>query len=475
METIEKINFESPKQKDDQSVISNSVQNSSMISQNKFRKIFSGRKGKIAFAVIIILIAFFTLVTVQSLALYNSVKATYAQAGAAINAVKKQNVALASDELAKTKEKLNLTQKSLHSMVYLKFIPIASWYYNDADHLISAGFYGLEGATILLDSVEPYADLLGLKGQGSFVGGTAEQRIETAIKTMGKITPNIDKIADKLSLAQKEIDQVNPSHYPVIGPGKKVRSGLEKLRSMSDQSVALINSARPLIKILPNLLGEPDEKKYLILFQNDKELRPTGGFLTAYSIFRLDSGVIHVDRSSDIYNLDDTISGKQVAPEVIQKYLEVRNLNLRDVNLSPDFKVSMDAFTKLYDRSSAKAEVDGIIAVDTQALVAAMNILGDIQAAGRTFTTKEDSRCGGCPQVIYELEDYSSRPVGYIRTERKDLIGELMYAILNKAFSSSPKLYWGPLFQTMLANVREAHSIRPAALKASRPALASLL
>ncbi|OGH11545.1 MAG: hypothetical protein A3B38_01925 [Candidatus Levybacteria bacterium RIFCSPLOWO2_01_FULL_36_13] len=457
METIEKINFESPKQKDDQSVISNSVQNSSMISQNKFRKIFSGRKGKIAFAVIIILIAFFTLVTVQSLALYNSVKATYAQAGAAINAVKKQNVALASDELAKTKEKLNLTQKSLHSMVYLKFIPIASWYYNDADHLISAGFYGLEGATILLDSVEPYADLLGLKGQGSFVGGTAEQRIETAIKTMGKITPNIDKIADKLSLAQKEIDQVNPSHYPVIGPGKKVRSGLEKLRSMSDQSVALINSARPLIKILPNLLGEPDEKKYLILFQNDKELRPTGGFLTAYSIFRLDSGVIHVDRSSDIYNLDDTISGKQVAPEVIQKYLEVRNLNLRDVNLSPDFKVSMDAFTKLYDRSSAKAEVDGIIAVDTQALVAAMNILGDIQAAGRTFTTKEDSRCGGCPQVIYELEDYSSRPVGYIRTERKDLIGELMYAILNKAFSSSPKLYWGPLFQTMLTQMSEKH------------------
>src|SRR3989344_766419 len=86
-----------------------------------------------------------------------------------------------------------------------------------------------------------------------------------------------------------------------------------------------------------------------------------------------------------------------------------------------------------------------------------MNILGDIQAAGRTFTTKEDSRCGGCPQVIYELEDYSSRPVGYIRTERKDLIGELMYAILNKAFSSSPMLYWGPLFQTMLTQMSEKH------------------
>lgn len=457
METIEKINFEALKQNNDSDVLTNNSSNPSMVTKKRFRNVFRGGGGKITLVVIVVLIAFFALVTVQGLAVYNSVKVTYAQASAAINAVKKQNVSLASQELAKTKEELTTTQKNLHAMVYLKFIPIASWYYNDADHLINAGFYGLDGATILLGSVEPYADLLGLKGQGSFVGGTAEQRIETAIKTMGKITPNIDKIADKLSLAQKEVDQVNPSHYPAIGPGKKVRSGLEKLRTMADQSVTLINSSRPLIKILPNLLGEPDEKKYLILFQNDKELRPTGGFLTAYSIFRLDSGVIHVDRSSDIYNLDDTISGKQAAPEVIQKYLEVKSLNLRDVNLSPDFKVSMDAFTKLYDRAGAKAKVDGIIAVDTQALVAAMNILGDIQAAGKTFTTKEDPRCGGCPQVIYELEDYSSRPVGYVRTERKDLIGELMYAILNKAFSSSPKIYWGPLFQAMLTQMSEKH------------------
>lgn len=428
-----------------------------MTFKQRIRKTFGSRHGRVALAVVVVLFLFFVLVTIQSLAVYASVKATYAQALKAQDALKQQNVTLASDELAKTKAKLVDTQNSLHAMVYLKFIPIASWYYNDADHLVNAGFHGLDGAAILVDSIEPYADLLGLKGQGSFTGGTAEKRIETAIRTMGKITPNIDKIADQLSLAQKEIDQVNPGHYPAIGPGKKVRTGLESLRTMADQGVTLINSSRPLIKILPNLLGEPDEKKYLILFQNDKELRPTGGFLTAYSVFRLDSGVIHVDRSSDIYNLDDTVSGKQPAPEVIQKYLEVRNLNLRDVNLSPDFKVSMDEFTKMYNRAGGKVEVDGIIAVDTQALVAAMNILGDVQAAGRTFTTKPDPRCGGCPQVIYELEDYSSRPVGYVRAERKDLIGELMYAILNKAFSSSPKLYWGPLMQTMLTQMSEKH------------------
>jgi len=68
------------------------------------------------------------------------------------------------------------------------------------------------------------------------------------------------------------------------------------------------------------VVGEPTEKKYLIIFQNDKELRPTGGFITAYAVFRLDSGVIHVDTSSDIYSLDATISNKPVAPAPILKY-----------------------------------------------------------------------------------------------------------------------------------------------------------
>jgi len=33
----------------------------------------------------------------------------------------------------------------------------------------------------------------------------------------------------------------------------------------------------------------------------------------------------------------------------------------------------------------------------------------------------------------------------------------LMYAIMSKAFSSSPKLYWGPLFQTMLSEMNQKH------------------
>jgi len=87
--------------------------------------------------------------------------------------------------------------------------------------LTNAGEHGLNAATLLVNSIAPYADLLGLKGQGSFVGGTAQQRIETAVKTIGKITPNIDSIASELALVRSEIDKVDPNHYPPIGVGKK--------------------------------------------------------------------------------------------------------------------------------------------------------------------------------------------------------------------------------------------------------------
>jgi hypothetical protein len=41
------------------------------------------------------------------------------------------------------------------------------------------------------------------------------------------------------------------------------------------------------LKKLPEILGKNQEKTYLLLFQNDKELRATGGFLTAYAVFKI--------------------------------------------------------------------------------------------------------------------------------------------------------------------------------------------
>lgn len=408
--------------------------------------------------IIALLVIAIITIAVPAFKTYSSATTTYTQVKKVIDAVKKQNVEVASTELAKTKKELARTQKDLQAMSYLQFIPLINNYYNDTSHLMKGGEHGLNAATILVDSVKPYADVLGLKGQGSFVLGSAEQRIQTAVRTMGKITPRIDDIAKELVLAQKEIDAVDPNHYPGILGGEKIKQNLLLLRKVTDEGVVFVNEARPLIKVLPALLGESSEKKYLVLFQNDKELRATGGFITAYVVFRIEKGIIRVDRSEDIYALDDLVPNKPKAPDAILKYLpKVTRLNLRDSNISPDYVTSMRTFNDMYERARGQSKIDGIIAVDTHVLVSIIKVLDDeVVAGGITFTSKIDKRCD-CPQAIYALEDNISRPVNYIKKERKGLLGDLLYAIMQKSLKSSPKLYWGPLIQTLITETAEKH------------------
>ncbi|HSD98668.1 MAG TPA: DUF4012 domain-containing protein [Patescibacteria group bacterium] len=417
-----------------------------------------GKKSSIALGLVAFVILFVVFgIIVPGIAALAQAQKTYAVAKLAIAAIKQENIEDASNQLNALKPELLKTQQQVKNMGYLAFVPLVNFYYNDALHLVNAGVYGLNAGQILVDSIKPYADVLGLKGAHSFVGGSAQDRIQTAVSTMSKVTPKIDEIGQQLTLVQKEIDQVNPAHYPAFFGLGKVQTSLKDVRTGVDEATVFVTQAKPLIKVLPELLGEPKETKYLVIFQNDGELRPTGGFMTFYAIFRLEHGVIHVDSSNDIYNLDATIRSKPASPRIIATYLPKEPLwNLRDTNLSPDFKKSMDDFNKLYKTAGGYVPVNGIIAIDTHVLVSIMNILGDITVDGETFTTKIVPACN-CAQVVYALEQQSDTPVDYIKANRKGIVGDLLYAIMQKAFASSPKLYWGKLFQTFLSEVNQKH------------------
>jgi hypothetical protein len=428
------------------------------VSMKKRKKINLGRTGIIISGIVVFLLLFGIFgIVLPAQKVYKDAKTTYATAKLALASFKQENIASASDQLNAAKPQLLQTQKDLQAMWYLHFTPIANWYYDDSSHMVQAGIYGLNAGQIMVDAIKPYADVLGLHGSGSFTGGSAQDRIQTAVTTMSKITPQIDAIGAQLALVQKEMDQVDPNHYPALLGGKNIQDQLKTVRLGVDEAATFVGQAKPLIKVLPALLGEPTEQKYLVLFQNDKELRPTGGFMTQYAIFSVTHGVIHVDSSSDIYNLDATIANHPVAPRPILEYLpKVNTWNLRDTNLSPDFLVSMQNFNNLYKQAGGYVPVSGIIAVDTHALVGAMNVLGDITVDGTTFSTKIVPECN-CAQVIYALEQQVDTPVNYIKTNRKAVVTDLMYAIMQKAFASSPKKYWGPLFQVMVNEVAQKH------------------
>ena len=371
-----------------------------------------------------------------------------------------QDLNKAVEKVASTKKEFEKLNGQYQKMVWLKAIPLAGGYYRDGQRIFAGGRYLLESADLVVESLKPYADLLGLEGDSQKKEEkemTTEERLVLVLDTLDKIQPNLDKIGEKLDLAQGEIDKINPNRYPQSLFGKKIRENVISLISMIDGTAQTVKEAKPIISYLKPILGVPDQKNYLLIFQNDAELRPTGGFLTAYATLSVQNGKFSASNSHDIYTLDDRFGNRLKAPDPILNYHKnVFNWHLRDMNLSPDFKVSMDTFLENYGKIEDKDKIDGIIAVDTKVLVDLLKVLGPIGVGGfGNFSAENDKRCD-CPQVFYELEKYADKPTSSLKEERKGIIGPLMHSILLNAMGS-PRKQWPLFMNVVFNNIAEKH------------------
>ena len=345
-------------------------------------------------------------------------------------------------------------EKQAKLIYWLAFIP----YVSDFKNGVEAGDYLVKAGKEAIVAITPYADLIGFKkGEVSFVEKSAEDRLQTAVLTLDKVLSKIDPISENIKQAEERIEKINPGRYPKTLGKKEIRKQIVNLKEQFKGLSSLFVDAKPLLKRIPEILGKDGKRTYLILFQNDKELRASGGFLTAYSVFIVQDGKIKIARSEDIYSLDASIANHPKATEEILTYHKgVYDFNIRDSNLSPDFPASVDLFNSLYKKSSEKVDYDGIIALDSKILVDMLTIFGDTEASGVRFSANIDKRCD-CPQVLYQLFDMIDRPVNYIKENRKGILGDLMYALFYKAIGFSPSKYWGTLAQTMFKNLQQKH------------------
>lgn len=406
-------------------------------------------KKRIISVVIIILIV---LGTFGILTAFSARKAI-TDAKKAVGAIKLQDLDATKAYLKDTQKDIKRTKRYFFAFTPIRIIPFFGWYIADVQRGLNAASYSIDAAIAFTDAVTPYADVLGLKGQGTFLGGTAQERLAKAIETLSKVAPQIDDVGKNLAKAEVEVDKIQSWRYPNILPAKPGNK-IDTAKKSIDELESLIVDTKPLLLVLPQIMGQNGEKKYLVLFQNDKELRATGGFITAYAVFRVNKGVIETEGSSDIYNLDNTLLKKVPAPSAIVKYLpNVDTLNLRDSNLSPDYLSSMNQFEQLYEYTQDKKDIDGIIALDTNFVLSMLQVLGPIEAYGTKFTADNVEVCA-CPQIIYELERYADQPVAYERGQRKDILGVLMQQMMQKTFNA-PKSSWPNLLGTALDSLKQ--------------------
>jgi uncharacterized protein DUF4012 len=372
--------------------------------------------------------------------------------------------AINDKDLDKTKEILislenqeKSLEKNYQKIAYIKYLPVIGNYYKDGQQILIATKEGIETSNILVQAIEPYKDFLGVKGSSASNEETTEDRITFLTESVEGLLPHLDQIEKKIANIQTAINQIDPDRYPEEFKGYKIKSNLIKFQEAISEGHEFVKNGQPIISKISWLLGKDSPRKYLMIFQNDGELRPSGGFWTAYSTLSVKDGKVTPGIASNIYDLDDKLNSKVPAPRIIKDYhINVPYLNLRDNNLSPDFPTDAQIFLEQYIKAMGKNEFDAIIAIDTSVLVDMVKILGKLDTRVGTFTSEPDKRCDGCPSIIYDLEWIAGRPRDYIEKNRKDFMNPLMSSLLANVMGSE-KTKMTSLIEALFKNINEKH------------------
>ena len=183
-----------------------------------------------------------------------------------------------------------------------------------------------------------------------------------------------------------------------------------------------------LLKILPKLAGFGEERNYLLLFQNNLELRPSGGYLGNFSIIKLKDGQVVSFEAHDTKIFDGFGMVQTVPPKPLNTHLGVGNWQMRDGNWSPDWPTAARQVEYFYRLQGGHEEFDGIIAINASVLPNLLTMIGSV------YLEKFDKEFVA-ETALYELEYEVEK--GYIERgieagERKTVFKALVRNILGK-------------------------------------------
>lgn len=139
-----------------------------------------------------------------------------------------------------------------------------------------------------------------------------------------------------------------------------------------------INYGLEVMDILPSFLGVGSgEKKYLILFQNESELRATGGFIGSYGLLTFNDGELKTLEVKDIYEADGQLPGHVEPPIEIKNHFGEASWYMRDANWKADFNQTATDIQWFYDKETGN-QVDGVIGIDLAVARSILEVTGEI-------------------------------------------------------------------------------------------------
>jgi hypothetical protein len=253
---------------------------------------------------------------------------------------------------------------------------------------------------------------------------------------------NLKSINQLMKDLEKDLARINVDDLP-----KDKRGMFIEVKSKFPQIEKVIAGFIHDSQILNDILGGNGPRKYLFLFQNNNEMRATGGFIGTYALLDIFNGKIKKLIVDGIFNPDGQLKEKIVPPKPMQKISAAWSLH--DSNWWPNFPDSAEKATWFWEKTGGPT-VDGVITMTPQVLKSLLAITGPIEMPEYNKIINQDNFID---EVQQEVEvDYDKNI-----NQPKKILADLAPKILDRVFSLKSPVKLAQTLNVLNENLSQKH------------------
>ncbi len=259
--------------------------------------------------------------------------------------------------------------------------------------------------------------------------------------SIGEISVSLKKALTlskkNLGKAKQLLADVDDSSIP-----EDKKASFEEFKSKLPLFDKLVNDSVDYSKFLEDFIGTKGTKKYLILFQNPSELRPTGGFPGTYGVVSFKDGKLQDFKVDDVYNLDGQLQELIIPPLQLQHITP--NWGMRDANWFVDFPTSARKMTIFFKKESGY-DIDGVITFSPQIVAHILDIVGPIEMPEYNLTLDSKNLLSALQDEVEYKGD---------RKQPKQIIMDLAPRLLKKLYSAESGK-WLDVFNLLVSSLEQ--------------------
>ena len=167
---------------------------------------------------------------------------------------------------------------------------------------------------------------------------------------------------------------------------ERFRGKYRELQSQVRSAAQAMDSASVAVDLLPELLGADGTRNYLVVFQNNAEVRATGGLPGALSVLTVDDGDISLGRQASAGSFGERATPVlPLSDDEIDIFSEKLGTYLLDANFTPDWPRAAELIRARWEERFPE-ELDGVLTLDTVAVSYLLAATGPVEVGPYTIT-----------------------------------------------------------------------------------------